>query len=224
MTRGRPVIAIDGPSGVGKSTVARSLADKLGFRYINTGAMYRALALAADEAGVDVADNESMKVFCASVRLGFDKAKNAIIINNEDFSAEVKTLKAGSLASVSSANPSVRELLVSFQRSLGEEGGIVMEGRDIGTVVFPDAELKIFLDASHEVRAERRHLELKGVRESRADVSAEIQERDRRDTERKESPLRMAEDAVRIDTGELGIEDVVARALEEAQKAGLIDR
>lgn len=224
MTSGRPVIAIDGPSGVGKSTVARSLADKLGFRYINTGAMYRALALAADEAGVNVADNESMKGFCASVRLDFDKAKNAIIINNRDFSAGIKTQKAGSLASVSSANPWVRELLVSFQRSLGKDGGIVMEGRDIGTVVFPDAELKLFLDASLEVRAERRHLELKGEREAKADVSAEIQERDRRDTERKESPLRMAEDAVRIDTGELGIEEVVARALEEAQKAGLVDR
>lgn len=224
MTRGRPVIAIDGPSGVGKSTVARSLADKLGFRYINTGAMYRALALAADEAGVNVADNDGMKEFCASVTLGFDKAKNAIIINNGDFSAEVKTQKAGSLASVSSANPSVRELLVSFQRSLGKDGGIVMEGRDIGTVVFPDAELKIFLDASLEVRAERRHLELKGARETKARVSAEIQERDRRDTERKESPLRMAEDAVRIDTGGLGIDEVVARAFNEARKAGLIDR
>jgi len=222
LTRGRPVIAIDGPSGVGKSTVARSLADKLGFRYINTGAMYRALALAADEAGIDVADNESMKEFCASVRLGFDKAKNAIIINNGDFSAEVKTQKAGSLASVSSANPSVRELLVSFQRSLGKDGGIVMEGRDIGTVVFPDAELKIFLDASLEVRAERRHLELKGERETKADVSAEIQERDRRDTERKESPLKMAEDAVRIDTSELGIFDVVEMAFDCARKAGLV--
>ena len=222
MTRGRPVIAIDGPSGVGKSTVARSLADKLGFRYINTGAMYRALALAADEAGVDVTDNESMKVFCASVRLGFDKAKNAIIINNRDFSAEVKTQSAGSLASVSSANPSVRALLVSFQRSLGKDGGIVMEGRDIGTVVFPDAELKIFLDASHEVRAGRRHLELNGESDTKADVSAEIQERDRRDTERKESPLKMAEDAVRIDTSELGIFDVVEMAFDCARKAGLV--
>ncbi|MBI2413971.1 MAG: (d)CMP kinase [Deltaproteobacteria bacterium] len=221
--RRRPLIAIDGPSGVGKSTVAMALADKLGFRYINTGAMYRALGLAADEAGVDVTDNEALKRFCASVTLRFDTARNSLIINGRDFSADIKTQRAGSLASVSSANPSVRELLVSFQRSLGRDGGIVMEGRDIGTVVFPDAELKIFLDASHEVRALRRHLELKGNKDTRADVSAEIKERDRRDTERKESPLRMAEDAVRIDTSHLGINDVVEKAIDCARKAGLVD-
>lgn len=222
--RRRPLIAIDGPSGVGKSTVAIALADRLGFRYINTGAMYRALGLAADEAGVDVTDNDALKRFCASASLRFDTANNSLIINGRDFSGEVKTQRAGRLASISSANPSVRELLVSFQRSLGQDGGIVMEGRDIGTVVFPDAELKIFLDASHEVRAERRHLELKGDKDTRADVSAEIKERDRRDTERKESPLKMAEDAVRIDTSELGIEEVVGRAIDCARKAGLVDR
>lgn len=224
MKRRRPLIAIDGPSGVGKSTVAMALAAKLGFRYINTGAMYRALALAADESGVDITDNEALKRFSASVKLEFDSTKGALIINGRDFSADVKTQMAGRLASVLSANPSIRELLVSFQRSLGQEGGIVMEGRDIGTVVFPDAELKIFLDASHEVRAERRHLELKGEMDTRADVSAEIKERDRRDTERKESPLKMAEDAVRIDTSELGIIDVVERAIDCARKAGLVDR
>jgi len=219
MTRARPVIAIDGPSGVGKSTVSRLLAERLGFVYINTGAMYRSMALAADEAGVDLASDEELAAFLTAIEAAYDFDKGSIILNGSDYSSLVSTQRAGALASIVSSKKPVRDFLVVFQRTLGEAGGVVMEGRDIGTVVFPDAEAKFFLDAPHEVRAMRRHKESgasEGARE--ADVSRQMRERDERDTTRALSPLAAAQDAVIVDTGKLAIEgvvDLIVKVLEE---------
>ena len=222
MTRARPVIAIDGPSGVGKTTVSRLLAGRLGYEYINTGAMYRSVALAADEAGVDLTSGEELAVFLLTVEAAYDFDKGSIILNGRDYSALVATQRAGALASVASSKAPVRDFLVAFQRTLGASGGVVMEGRDIGTNVFPDAEVKFFLDAPHEVRALRRHKE-SGASEgaSGTDVSEQIRERDARDTTRALSPLKTAPDAVTVDTGELSIEGVVELLVKTLEEKGI---
>jgi cytidylate kinase len=211
-----PVIAIDGPSGVGKTTVARLVARRLNFQYVDTGAMYRAIALAANEAGIDMENDEKLKGFCAGVDIQFGK-NNEILLNNRDLSLKIREPHVGPLASRVSQKGPVREFLVPLQRRLGECGNVVMEGRDIGTVVFPDAEVKIFLDAVTEVRARRRHRELseagKVEDEGLKDVARDISERDRRDSRRARSPLRKAEDAVYIDTSELPVEGVVEKIL-----------
>lgn len=221
-----PVIAIDGPSGVGKTTVSRLVAKRLGFKYIDTGAMYRAFAVAAKEAEVDVEDEDALERFASTATVAISDA-GGIFVNNVDYTGKIRTEAAGAVASVVSAKKKVREFLVGLQRSLGEQGrvgplqGVVMEGRDIGTAVFPDADIKFFLDASHEVRAQRRGLELqaKGAakdacpRVLKAEVSNDMKERDRRDRERKNSPLVKADDAILIDTGALGIEGVVEKII-----------
>lgn len=219
MTRARPVIAIDGPSGVGKTTVSRLLAGRLGYEYINTGAMYRSVAVAADEAGVDLASEEELSVFLSSIEAAYDHDKGAIVLSGREYSALTGTQRAGALASVASSKKPVRDFLVAFQRTLGESGGVVMEGRDIGSNVFPDADAKFFLDAPHDVRAMRRHME-SGACEgaSGADVSEQIRERDARDTTRALSPLVAAPDAITVDTGELtikGVVELIVKALEE---------
>lgn len=217
------VIAIDGPSGVGKTTVAKLLAKKLGFSYVDTGAMYRAFAVAAKSANIDLNDDNALKTFAdkVTVRYGFDGTIN---VNNKDLTGSIRTQEAGALASIVSSKKYVRELLVRLQRELGLEGAVVMEGRDIGTVVFPLADVKFFLDAPHAERVERRHLELIAKGSSvKEDVSKELEQRDKRDTERAESPLVKAEDAIFIDTGNISAEGVVGCMLAVIKEKGVAD-
>jgi len=223
VTRTRPVIAIDGPSGVGKTTVSRLLAQRLGFNYINTGAMYRSVALAADESGVDLESDSEMAAFLSDVKAAYDSEKGAIVLNGHEYSAVTGTQRAGALASVASSKRSVREFLVSFQRTLGEAGGVVMEGRDIGTAVFPDAEVKFFLDASHEIRTKRRHKEPEASEGANSEtVSRQLRERDKRDSTRELSPLKAAADAITVDTGTLSIGEVVETLVSALEEKGII--
>jgi cytidylate kinase len=216
-----PVIAIDGPSGVGKTTIARLVSQKLNFRYVDTGAMYRAIALGASEAGIDLDSDEELKRYCERVEIHFGE-DNEIFLNKRNLTQKIREPKAGSLASKVSQKKPVRDFLVVLQKKLGECGNVVMEGRDIGSVVFPDAEVKIFLDASAEVRARRRHRELSvqeregGGRLKATRLEAVVKglkERDRRDSSRVYSPLMKAEDAIYVDTGELTVEEVVEKIL-----------
>ncbi len=206
------VVAIDGPSGVGKTTVSSRLSELLELRYVNTGAMYRALALSANEAGVDIESGPALAEFCSGVKIRYDTSSGHVFVNGKDKTSEIRSLNAGRLASIVSSKTPVREFLVNYQRSLALGGSLVMEGRDIGTVVLPDADVKIFLDAEHAVRARRRHLEL-GTELSNEQVSEEINARDVRDTGRTDSPLRKADGAICIDTGTLDIDGVIKRIL-----------
>jgi cytidylate kinase len=210
-----PVIAIDGPGGVGKSTVSKRVAESLGFKYINTGAMYRAFALAAKASYVDFKDDLNLQEYCRDINIEYSTDTGRITIDGTDYTDKVKTDQAGELASKVSTQRSVRACLSAHQRILGEEGRVVMEGRDIGTVIFPDADVKIYLDAPHEVRAQRRQNELEtetgGAEASK--VSDILEERDKRDAGRQAAPLKLADDAVHIDTGELTVDEVVQKVL-----------
>jgi len=213
MTRARPIIAIDGPVGAGKSTVARELARALGFSYINTGAMYRAVALVARESGISPGDAQIERRLAGildMIAITFDGER--VHLSSRDITAAIAAPEAGDLASRLSTFAIVRQKMRELQRAAGRDGGVVMEGRDIGTAVFPDAELKFFLDADVEVRAERRWRELvaKGASVTRDEVLAQLLERDRRDSERELAPLRRADDAIVIDSTRLSIAEVVA--------------
>jgi cytidylate kinase len=208
-----PVIAIDGPGGVGKSTVSKRVAESLGFKYINTGAMYRAFALAAKASYVDFKDDLNLQDYCRDINIDYSTDTGRITIDGTDYTDKVKTDQAGELASKVSTRPSVRACLSACQRMLGEEGRVVMEGRDIGTVIFPDADVKIYLDAPHEVRAQRRQSELETGGAEASSVSNILEERDKRDAGRQAAPLKLADDAVHIDTGELTVDEVVQKVL-----------
>lgn len=212
MTR-RIIVAIDGPGGAGKSTIARRLAARLGFLYIDTGAMYRAVALWAARQGTSLDDMLALEqlALAADITLRSDPAQ--VLLNGEDVSAAIRAPEMSQAASKVSAVSGVRRALVEKQRAMGAAGSVVMEGRDIGTVVFPNADVKIFLDASPEIRAERRLLELKEkaastATASREEVLKELVERDTRDRTRADSPLMQAPDALFVDTSPLTLDQV----------------
>jgi cytidylate kinase len=204
------VVAVDGPAGAGKSSASRGLAARLGFAYVDTGAMYRAVGVLADEAGVSLEDDAALATLCAG--LTFAAAGERTVVGGRDLSAAIRSERAGDLASRVSTRPVVRQCLVALQRAMGASGRVVMEGRDIGTVVFPDAAVKLFLTADPAVRAHRRARELRerGEAVDEGALAAEIAARDRRDANRPTAPLRAAPDAVVVDTSGLPLDAVVA--------------
>ena len=215
MTGRRIIVAIDGPSGAGKGTVARALARALGYRHVDTGAMYRAVAWLAVERSLSLSDASAIARVAAEARFDLD---DRVLINGHDVTSAIRTAEMDRAAATVARHPEVRRVLVDRQRSFGAGGGLVMEGRDIGTVVFPDADVKIFLDASPEERARRRandqaHADGRGA--AAVDRVAEnLAARDQSDTTRLVSPLTQARDAAYIDTTGVAIDEVVRRALD----------
>ena len=206
------LITIDGPAGAGKTTVSRALADRLGYRYIDTGALYRGVALAAETRGVDPQNDDDLKQLCSNIDLTFVRKKEglSLILNGENISDRIRTPEITMLASAISARPVVREFLLDLQKDLGREKAAVFEGRDMGTVVFPDADLKFFLDASTRTRAQRRYAEQKSKSSQTLDeVERDIQRRDRNDSTRDVAPLKPAADAIVIDSTEMNVDEVV---------------
>ncbi len=208
-------IAIDGPAASGKSTTARRVAQRLGYRYIDSGAMYRAVTLKALELGIPTTDAKRVADIARHTRIEFVSDRNGhqrILMDGRDVTDLIRTHRVNQHINPVAANPQVRNILVKKQQALGQGGGVVMDGRDIGTVVFPDAELKIYMDASAEERARRRVKELhnRGIDVAYEDVFKEIQERDRSDTSRAVGPLKKAPDAVVIDTTRLSVDEQVA--------------
>ncbi len=210
-------IAIDGPAGAGKSTIAKNIARELQFIYVDTGAMYRAIALHLLRKGADGGDSEAVASACrsAEVSITYRGGEQIVLLNGEDVTSCLRTEEVSRMASVGAANPAVREKLLSLQRNLAAAQSVVMDGRDIGTTVLPGADVKIYLTASSEARAHRRYLELKEKGEScdPEEIRREIEERDLRDMNREISPLRQAEDAVLVDSSNMTIEEVTAELL-----------
>ena len=214
-------IAIDGPAGAGKSTIAKAVAAKLGYIYVDTGAMYRAIGLHLMREGVNTDDEAEVNAHLdsADVRLAMEDGMQKVYLNGEDVTSAIRTEEAGMMASKTSAYSKVREKLVSLQQKIAADCSVVMDGRDIGTVVLPHADLKIFLTASVEERARRRFNELK-KKGQQADFQAimeDIAKRDYQDTHREISPLRQADDAILLDTSDMGIEEVTAKVIALAE-------
>jgi cytidylate kinase len=212
------VITIDGPAGAGKTTVSRGLADRLGYRYIDTGALYRGVALAARKKAIATDDDTRLEALCRDLRLRFIRNADGCRLydGDEDIEDQIRTPEMSMLASAISARPVVRRFLLDVQRQFGREKGAVFEGRDMGTVVFPDADLKFFLEAPLEVRARRRHQELSGRSDQSLDaVLKDMQQRDHNDQTRVLAPLKPAADAVVINSENLTADEVVDRMMME---------
>lgn len=212
------IITIDGPSGAGKSTLCRQLAARLGYVALDTGAMYRAVAVAAARRGLDGEDCAVLEKLCAAIRIDFRREadREQVLLDGEDVSAAIRTPEMSLLSSRVSRCSGVRRALVRRQQEIGAAGGVVLEGRDTGTVVFPRAEVKFFLDAGVVERGRRRYRELfaKGIEVDLQQTIAEMEARDRADREREDSPLSAAADAVRIDSTALAVDEVLDRMLE----------
>lgn len=215
-------IAIDGPAGAGKSTIAKAVSKKLGYIYVDTGAMYRAMALYLLRQHVDVSDPSAISAAAgnADITISYVDGAQQVMLNGENVTGLLRTEEVGNMASVSSANPDVRAKLVELQQALAARENVVMDGRDIGTCVLPKADVKVYLTASTQCRAKRRYDELcaKGESCDLDEIEADIRDRDERDMTREVSPLRQAEDAVLVDSSDMSIEEVVAEIISLAQK------
>lgn len=210
-------IAIDGPAGAGKSTIAKNVAKELSFIYVDTGAMYRAMALYLHRNGISADDPEKIAAGCggADISIEYRDGEQVVLLAGENVNAWLRTEEVSAMASKSSAVPLVRERLLQLQQELAATQNVVMDGRDIGTVVLPDAQVKIYLTASVEVRAKRRYLEqkAKGEKVDLKEIEAEIAERDHRDMTREVAPLKLADDAVLVDSSDMTIDEVAQRIL-----------
>ena len=210
-------IAIDGPAGAGKSTIAKTLAKELGFVYVDTGAMYRAMALFLIREKVKPEETEKINAKCkeADISIGYENGEQVVYLNGENVNGYIRTEEVGNMASASSPNPNVRAKLVELQQKLAAGTDVVMDGRDIGTCVLPDAQVKVYLTADSRVRAERRYKELvaKGEKCDLDVIEKDIIERDHQDMTREISPLRQAEDAVLVDSSYMTIDEVVEKII-----------
>lgn len=216
-------IAIDGPAGAGKSTIAKQIASNLGFIYVDTGAMYRAMALYFLRNGVDGHDPDAVAAECPNIKVALsydEEGRQQVLLNGENVTPYIRTEEVGKMASLTAAIPAVRAALLDLQRDMAKTTDILMDGRDIGTHVLPDASLKIYLTASSAVRAQRRYQELteKGETCDLAQIEHDIIERDKQDMNREIAPLRQAEDAVLVDSSDMSIREVVDAVIEEFNK------
>jgi cytidylate kinase len=225
--RRRPVVAIDGPAGAGKTTVTRRVAERLGYLLVDTGALYRAVALAAERRGIAWDDGVALGALARELSLpdairfeGDAGAGQQLLLHGEDVSMAIRTQTIAQGASRVSAQAAVRDALLQLQRRAGKDGGVVLEGRDIGTIVFPDAEAKFFLTASVDIRARRRFDELleRGAPAELEEIKREVVERDQRDSTRPVAPLRQAADAILVDSSSLGIEEVVEQIVSRVRR------
>ncbi|MEI3266612.1 (d)CMP kinase [Frisingicoccus sp.] len=216
-------IAIDGPAGAGKSTIARAAARSLGFLYVDTGAMYRAIALHLLRNHVEADQTERIKELLAdmTIRISYSGGEQQIILNDENVTSQLRQEEVGNMASKSSANPKVREKLLQLQRDIARDNDVIMDGRDIGTFVLPNADVKVYLTASVEERAKRRYLELeeKGMDADMSKIEQDIRTRDFQDMNRSIAPLKQAEDAVVIDSSQMSIPEVMDRIVDAFQES-----
>ncbi len=212
----RLLITIDGPAGAGKTTVSRELADRLDYKYIDTGALYRSVAFEARYAGVGQDDDTGLEKLCSTLNLNFVKNEKGLrlLSNNSDITDQIRTPEISMMASAVSARPVVRKYLLGLQRNMGREKGVVFEGRDMGTVVFPDADIKFYLNASQKVRAIRRYRELESkTSQTVEEVEREIRLRDEKDRKRETAPMKPADDALIVDSTGLSVNEVVEMML-----------
>lgn len=219
-------IAVDGPAGAGKSTIAKQIAKKLGIIYVDTGAMYRAMALYMLQNNIKPEETEKISAACqnADITIAYENGEQIVLLNGENVNGKIRTEEVGNMASASSVNRDVRIKLVELQQKLAETTSVIMDGRDIGTCVLPDAEVKIYLTASSAVRAKRRFDELTAKGEScdLIKIEQDIIDRDHRDMTREMSPLKQAEDAILVDSSDMNVEEVIDTIIGYVKKAGCI--